>query len=78
MKPVNALLNTLIIPFSITPDECAEHMLWALLNGEQGAFRRDDKGDDIGKKHYYGSDEARARVWEHTEQEINQALKSDA
>ena len=77
-RPVNALLSTLAIPFSVSPEVCAEYMIWALLNGEKGAFRRNDKGDDIGTKNYYGSDEARAKVWEHTEQEIKRALETES
>lgn len=78
MKPIHAVLGTLLVPFSVTPAVCAEHMLWALLDGQKGAYRRDCLGDDIGQKGYYGNEEARARVWEHTEQEINRALETKA
>jgi hypothetical protein len=41
-------------------------MLWAMFDGEKGAFRRDEKGDDIGKARYFGSEEARKKLWDHT------------
>jgi hypothetical protein len=41
-------------------------MLFALLDGKKGAFRRDENGDDIGKKSYYGSEQARNKLWDHT------------
>ncbi|CCM05853.1 uncharacterized protein FIBRA_08089 [Fibroporia radiculosa] len=41
-----------------------------------GASRRNNKGDDMGKKRYYGSDESRKRLWEHTVQEVDRAKKS--
>jgi hypothetical protein len=37
-----------------------------MFDGGKGAFRRGDRGDDIGKTKYYGSEEARKRLWEHT------------
>jgi hypothetical protein len=54
--------------FATHPDVCAEYMLYALFAGEKGAFRRGDKGDDIGKENYFGSEEARKKLWEHTAQ----------
>lgn len=77
-KPLKSLFHTLLTPFTVSPEECGEHMLWALLNGEKGAYQRDNKGDETGKKEYYSSDEAKARVWKHTEQEIKRALESNA
>ena len=56
----------LTFPFATHPDVCAEYMLYGLFTGEKGAFRRGDKGDDVGKKKYFGSEEARKKLWEHT------------
>ena len=53
-------------PFSVSPGDCAEYMLYALFDGEKGVFRRGSKGEDIGKTRYFGSDEARAKLWEHS------------
>jgi len=66
LKPFNPLFQVLLYPFSISQDDCAEWMLYALLDGKKGAFRRDEKGDDIGKKSLYTSEEARKKLWEHT------------
>jgi hypothetical protein len=41
-------------------------MVWALFDGEKGMFRRGSKGEDIGKTRYFGSEEARKKLWEHT------------
>ena len=51
-------------------------MLWALLQPESKVFRRDEKGDDIGKSTYSGSEEARAKLWEHTEKEVEEAAST--
>jgi len=75
--PFRHLASALIYPFSVDVETCGENMLYALLQGESGAYRRDDKGDDLGKtKNYYGSEEARKRLWEHTVEEINRAVQS--
>jgi NAD(P)-dependent dehydrogenase (short-subunit alcohol dehydrogenase family) len=71
MRPLGWLMLGLLMPVSITPDVCAEYMLWALFNGEKGAFRRNEKGDDIGKENSFGSEEDRKKLWEHTEQIVN-------
>jgi hypothetical protein len=60
------LVQIAIRPFSHSSDDCAEMMLFALLNGQKGVFRRDKNGDDIGKTSYYGSEEARKKLWDHT------------
>ncbi|KAH9932854.1 uncharacterized protein B0H18DRAFT_952045 [Fomitopsis serialis] len=67
--------KVLLYPVSATPDVCAERMLYALLQSPPGSSRRDNKGDDMGKKRYYGTDEARERLWEHTLEEVNRKGK---
>ena len=64
-----------LYPISVAPDVCAEYMLYALLQSPPGASRRDNKGNDMGKKRYYGTDAARIHLWEHTEEVINEACK---
>lgn len=49
-------------------------MLYALLNGQPGANRCNDKGDDIGDSRYFGSEEIEKLLWEHTEEEMRRAL----
>jgi hypothetical protein len=41
-------------------------MLFALLDGKKGQFRRNERGDDIGRTSYYGSQEDRKKLWDHT------------
>ncbi|KAF9816916.1 hypothetical protein IEO21_03790 [Rhodonia placenta] len=71
---VNRIVQLLLYPFVRAPEDCAEHMLYALLHADAGAHRRGANGDDIGRKAYYGSDEARAQLWTHTVEEVQRAL----
>ena len=41
-------------------------MLNALLAGDKGFFRRGARGELLGKKGYYVTEEAKKRLWEHT------------
>lgn len=75
--PLMGQLGKMVLyPVSVTPDVCAEYMLYSLLQSTPGASRRDNKGDDMGKKRYYGTDEARTRLWEHTVEEVDRACKT--
>ncbi|EMD32230.1 hypothetical protein CERSUDRAFT_88161 [Gelatoporia subvermispora B] len=78
LRPVVGALMLLMYPFTLSAEDCGEYMLWALLNSGSGAQRRDSKGDDIGKKRYYGSEEARSRLWEHTVAEMKRVISADA
>ncbi|KAJ6456589.1 NAD-P-binding protein [Mycena vitilis] len=72
MRLTLPLLKPLLWTVAITPTVCAEHMLFALFSsGEKGFIRRDDKGDDIGMKKYYGTEEGRKKLWEHTLKEVS-------
>src|ERR1700722_402336 len=62
---LSPLMSVLLYPVTVTPAVCAEYMLWAMFDGKKGAFRRDNHGEDIGKKNYYGSEEARKKLWDH-------------
>ncbi|CCM06864.1 uncharacterized protein FIBRA_09170 [Fibroporia radiculosa] len=70
---LGTLMKIAFYPLTISPEDCAEHMLYALFNVEGGAHRRDNRGDDMGKKRYYGSEEARRRLWDHTVEEITRS-----
>ncbi|KAJ7154044.1 NAD(P)-binding protein [Mycena filopes] len=62
----------LFTPFSYSIHESGEHQLYGLLKAGPGAVRTNDRGDDIGlSKAYYGSAEAMARLWAHTEKETS-------
>ena len=55
-------------------EDNGEYMLYALLNGEAGALRKGEHGDDIGAEGYYGGQEVRERVWTHTMEVIEGIL----
>ncbi|KAJ3970168.1 hypothetical protein EV361DRAFT_972019 [Lentinula raphanica] len=58
-----------LLGFLLTSKEdCGEYMLNGMLNvaNGPGAWRIDSHGEDLAKKRYYGSDEERKKLWEHT------------
>jgi hypothetical protein len=66
------LLKPLVWLAAISPAVCAEHMLFALFDVEKRGFiRRGAKGDDIGMEKYFGTEEGRKKLWEHTVQEVD-------
>ncbi|CCM05845.1 uncharacterized protein FIBRA_08081 [Fibroporia radiculosa] len=75
---LGSLVAFVLYPFMTPASDCAEYMLYGLLDAGPGVHRRDNKGDNMGQKRYYGSDEARRRLWDHTVEEIDQALQSGA
>ncbi|KAF9026822.1 NAD(P)-binding protein [Hymenopellis radicata] len=54
--------------FGVSAEECAEYMLYALLDKskEGGWSRRDNHGNDIGSQYYSISEEDKKAVWEHS------------
>ncbi|GBE88819.1 Oxidoreductase andH [Sparassis crispa] len=76
LRPAAAAVTYATYPFSVDIETCGEYMLYALMQGQKGAYRRDEHGDDIGKKNYYGSDEERTRLWDHTVEEVDRASQS--
>ena len=81
-QPVLRLLNPLVYalayPFSNSPEDCAEFMLYGLLQSGAGVSRRNNKGEDIGKSRFHGSEEEKKAVWDHTKEEIERALQMPA
>ncbi|KAJ3797417.1 NAD(P)-binding protein [Lentinula aff. detonsa] len=53
-----------------TQDDAGEYLLHGLLNtvSSPGAWRIGEHGDDIGKTRYFGDEESRKKLWEHTVQ----------
>ncbi|KAJ7631834.1 hypothetical protein DFH06DRAFT_1337359 [Mycena polygramma] len=45
LEPLAWILNPIMPLFAVSQDECAEHMLYALLTGERGLFLRNRYGD---------------------------------
>lgn len=66
-KPIVCLVGT-------SMENSGEYMLYALLNGEAGARRKGERGDDLGSEGYHGGDEVRERVWAHTTEVIESIL----
>ncbi|KXN89254.1 Dehydrogenase/reductase SDR family member on chromosome X [Leucoagaricus sp. SymC.cos] len=60
------LLKLISYFFAVTPDVCAEHMLYALLDSTNGLSRRNEKGDDIGDKKFLHDESAQKKLWDHT------------
>ncbi|EAU89862.1 hypothetical protein CC1G_07014 [Coprinopsis cinerea okayama7 len=55
-----------VAPFLSTSEQCAHYMWKAIFNHAGGAFRTNPKGADIGKWRYFGNEEQRKKLWEHT------------
>ncbi|KAI0645565.1 hypothetical protein C8Q79DRAFT_1070870 [Trametes meyenii] len=78
LRVLNPLIYALTYPISVSPEDCAEHILYGLLQSGPGVSRRNRNGDDIGKERFYGTEEEKKAVWEHTEDEIERALATPA
>ncbi|EIW63303.1 NAD-P-binding protein, partial [Trametes versicolor FP-101664 SS1] len=74
LRVLNPLTNALFYPISNSPEDCAEHILYGLLESGPGLSRRNSKGDDIGRTGFHGDNDAKTRVWEHTKAEMERAL----
>jgi hypothetical protein len=68
LKPLYPVLFGLIYPFSFSMSESGEYHLHALLEGENGSFRRGPKGQALQNtgKGYFSTEEARKKLWDHT------------
>jgi NAD(P)-dependent dehydrogenase (short-subunit alcohol dehydrogenase family) len=73
---VGFLVNTIGRPFTITPEQCAESMWNTILTVKQGgSYRMDPKGKNLEKEvNYFGTEERRKGLWEHTESAISRSL----
>ncbi|KAF8905129.1 hypothetical protein CPB84DRAFT_1706121 [Gymnopilus junonius] len=71
-NPLARFFMFLFCPFiwliTVTPEECAQWLLFALFDGEGGLNRRSNKGDDIGMKNFPKTKDAQKAVWEHSMQ----------
>ncbi|KAF9563327.1 hypothetical protein CPC08DRAFT_632866, partial [Agrocybe pediades] len=66
LKGLMFLLCPLIWIITMTSEECAERMLFALLDAKEGMHRRNQYGDDIGMKAFPQSPGAQKASWEHS------------
>jgi hypothetical protein len=60
------LMNTLFRPISTAPEETGEYMWHAIFNSTKGVFRTGSRGENLGKQRYFGSEEAKRKLWKHT------------
>jgi len=56
--------------------DCGQFKLHALLNDKGGAYRKGAKADEMGDKNYYGTEETKKAVWDHTLAEMQRAMSS--
>ena len=56
------------MPFATSISDCADYMMYNFLRPERktGAYFVDNNGDDTTKSIYFGQDEVRAKVWDHS------------
>jgi hypothetical protein len=66
LTPIAAILYSLMYLASNPPEVCAEYMWHGIFGSRKGSFRKREKGNDIGKQAYYGSEEAKKLLWDHT------------
>ncbi|KAF9477269.1 NAD(P)-binding protein [Pholiota conissans] len=76
LRKTSGLVMALTRPLSVSPEECAQYM-WYGINSTAttpGAWRIGEKGDDLKKKRYFGDEEQRTKLWEHTTEVMMGAL----
>ncbi|KAF8066499.1 NAD(P)-binding protein [Lyophyllum atratum] len=56
----------LLYPFTTSLQETGDYMLHGLLNSKPGFLRLGSRSEDLGMKNYFGTDEARKLLWEHS------------
>jgi len=81
VRGVSAVLLPLTRPLSVTGVECGQYMWHAIyhtVNGKPGAWRTGSHGEDLAKKNYYGNEEQRQKLWEHTSSIVNAAINGQA
>ncbi|KAK0450073.1 hypothetical protein EV421DRAFT_1778389 [Armillaria borealis] len=71
------LIMGLAYPFMISPKDCAEYMWHGTLQKAAGAFRVSNRGEDMGKKRYFGDEEQRQKLWDHTAAMVEAAPRSE-
>jgi hypothetical protein len=71
---LDPIMSTLLRPVSFSPEDSGEYMWHAVLNHTKGVFRTGSYGENLGKQRYFGSEEARKRLWEHTVEATSSSL----
>lgn len=70
IRASSSVVMTLAYPLLTSVEDSGEYMLHGLLNATKGSFRVGSRGENMGLKRYFGSPEARKKLWEHTVSEI--------
>ncbi|TFK74826.1 NAD(P)-binding protein [Pluteus cervinus] len=70
LRMAGPAIMALTYPLSVSAETCSQHMLSALFRSGAGVWRTGSKGEDLGKKNYYGDDSQRKALWEHTVPEV--------
>lgn len=66
LKALHCIMDPFITLIGNTAEDCAELMWYAVYQSGPGFARINPKGENIGMKEYYGSEEAKELVWEHS------------
>ncbi|KAG6840415.1 hypothetical protein C0991_006886 [Blastosporella zonata] len=66
LRVASPVVTPLLRPFSSSYQDCGEYMLHGMLSNREGFFRMGSQGEDLGMKRFFGSDDARKKLWEHT------------
>jgi len=76
-KTIGLVVNTIGRPFTISAEQSGETMWNIILNVDQkgGSYRMDGKGKNLEKEiKYFGTEEKRKGLWDHTEKAISRSL----
>lgn len=68
MRLLSPLIRLHLWFAGVSAEECAEYMLYALLDGKDGWYRRDDHGEDIGSLYYNIPQDDKIALWKHSEE----------
>ncbi|KAG6908199.1 hypothetical protein DXG01_005788 [Tephrocybe rancida] len=66
LRGVLAVTMALAYPFSTSFQETGDYMLHGILSKQPGFYRVGSRAEDLELKKYFGSDEARKRLWDHS------------
>ncbi|KAF9472374.1 NAD(P)-binding protein [Pholiota conissans] len=78
LSKTSGVLLALTRPLSVSAEECAQYMWHGIYStaNAPGAWRTGANGEDLKKKKYFGDEEQRTKLWEHTVQVMKDALAS--
>ncbi|KDR79482.1 hypothetical protein GALMADRAFT_62896 [Galerina marginata CBS 339.88] len=76
MRGLSSVVLPLIRPMTVSGIECGQYMWNAIYNTatKPGVWRTGSNGEDLGKKRYFGDENQRNKVWEHTVEVMKAAL----